>query len=155
MPRRYVMAISCICHYRPAHKLVTAHLECRAPLRVCPLLVSSLPTPALSLSLSLFRFGRFSLTLCFSLPPRLTSFRLLFVALCLVFLLFFFFSPFFCILPSTCHRVVCIVVAKRRSLSSLINVDPLLIYRRVALKANDALPLCLSERTTLGIPVAR
>lgn len=25
------MAISCICHYRPAHKLVTAHLECRAP----------------------------------------------------------------------------------------------------------------------------
>jgi len=49
-------------------------------------------------------------------------------------------------------RAVRIAVAKRRSLSSLINVDPLLIYRRVALKVNDAPS---SERTTLGIPVAR
>lgn len=43
------MAISCICHYRPAHKLVTAHLECRAPsqrelsLHVLLFLSSSLP----------------------------------------------------------------------------------------------------------------
>lgn len=47
MPRRYVMAISCICHYRPAHKLVTAHLECRASLRTfCALFVFSLCPPS-------------------------------------------------------------------------------------------------------------
>lgn len=151
MPRRYVMAISCICHYRPAHKLVTAHLECRAPPRVCPLFVLplsfSLPLsthPRLPLSLfpllmSVCQFGSPSL-LFICLAP----FRLLF-ALGRSLLVFLFSAP------SACHRVVCIAVAKRRSLSSLINVDPLLIYRRVALKVNDA----LCERTTLGIPVAR
>lgn len=149
MPRRYVMAISCICHYRPAHKLVTAHLECRAPPRVCPLFI-------LSLSLSLCSPPPPSLPpSCPSHCPSVSSVRhlsCLSASLPVVYyslersLLAFLFSA-----PSACHRVVCIAVAKRRSLSSLINVDPLLIYRRVALKVNDALP----ERTTLRIPVAR
>lgn len=143
MPRRYVMAISCICHYRPAHKLVTAHLECRTPLLVCLSVSSFFPPPAPAslpplppvhhgpssprLTVSLIYLSHFP---SFTIPSRSLS---------------FFFAP------SACHRVVCIAVAKRRSLSSLINVDPLLIYRRVALKVNDP-PL---ERTTLGIPVAR
>lgn len=154
MPGRYVMAISCICHYRPAHKLVTAHLECRALLRVfvvssffffySPPLSSSL---ALSLFLSFF-FSIFSSRLTISLVYfcLASSFRLLFIRTYLRFV----FSVFFLFAPTACHQVVCIAVAKRRSLSSLINVDPLLIYRHVALKVNAPL-----ERTTLGIPVAR
>lgn len=46
MPRRYVMAISCICHYRPTHKLITTHLECRTPLRVFVLSSFSLCPPS-------------------------------------------------------------------------------------------------------------
>lgn len=58
MPRRYVMAISCICHYRPAHKLVTAHLECRTPLRVFVLSSFSLcPPPPPSLHFSWVSFS--------------------------------------------------------------------------------------------------
>lgn len=154
MPGRYVMAISCIRHYRPAHKLVTAHLECRAPLHVCPPPpLRFLPThPRLSSSLSFFKSFRLQFAISLPLYAHPASFRLLFVWTFArrppVFLLLFPFSH-----PSACHRVVCIVVAKRRSLSSLINVDPLLIYRRVALKVNDALWPC--ERTTLEIPVAR
>lgn len=151
MPRRYVMAIACICHYRPAHKLVTAHLECRAPPRA---LVSSPRSPSLPFSLILFSAINHLSYLSVSLPlvydSRGRSRSLSFLSF--VFLSsFFFFPPAFCRAKRACHRIVCIAVAKRRSLSSLINVDPPLIYRRVALKVNDA-PL---ERTTLGIPVAR
>lgn len=139
MPRRYVMAISCICHYRPAHKLVTAHLECRTPLLVCLSVSSFFPPPAPA-----------------SLPRSPRSFfsainRLSYLSVSLPFVYYSFALLVLFFAPSACHRVVCIAVAKRRSLSSLINVDPLLIYRRVALKVNDP-PL---ERTTLGIPVAR
>lgn len=142
------MAISCICHYRPAHKLVTAHLECRALLRVfivssfsfySPPLLSFLPLSPSSFS-SLFFLLRLTLS-CLFLPHFFSfTIHLDLSSFCLLFLF----------APSACHQVVCIAVAKRRSLSSLINVDPLLIYRHVALKVNDAL-----ERTTLGIPVAR
>lgn len=141
MPRRYVMAISCICHYRPAHKLVTAHLECRTPLRMFVLSSFSLCPPSLpSHPSSLVLFSAInhlyliylSHFLSFTIPLDIRT-------LCSFFT------------PSGCHRVVCIAVAKRRSLSSLINVDSLLIYRRVVVKVNDA----LLERTTLGIPVAR
>lgn len=154
MPRRYVMAISCICHYRLAHKLVTAHLECRALLRVCPLY----SLPSLSLSLPPFSSSR---------NPSLSAQLSLFLSVSLPFVYYLFGRPLslsfffpFLLLPSKClplpAGVVCIMVAKRRSLSSLINVDPLLIYRRVALKMNRrSLSFSPSERTTLGIPVAR
>lgn len=60
------MAISCICHYRPAHKLVTAHLECRA----CPLFSFSLcPPPPIVLS-SLLHF--LSLIFVIFLAPSLS-----------------------------------------------------------------------------------
>lgn len=58
------MAISCICHYRPAHKLVTGHLECRAPSRRDPCSSTLLPpSPFSSASHVTFLF------LPFRLPP--------------------------------------------------------------------------------------
>lgn len=153
MPRRYVMAISCICHYRPAHKLVTAHLECRAPLRVCPLLVSSLPTPALSLSLSsglvvslllsLFLPSSSSHLLPFTIRRSLSRFPPL------LFLFSLFLHPTKYLPPSRLHSggeaSIVIVPHQRRS---AINLSP-------CRAESERCSLSLSERTTLGIPVAR
>lgn len=88
MPRRYVMAISCICHYRPAHKLVTAHLECRTPLRVFVLSSFSFcpPSPP-SLLFSLVFFSRLTISLIylsyflsFTIPLDIHALRPLFCA---------------------------------------------------------------------------
>lgn len=92
MPRRYVMAISCICHYRPAHKLVTAHLECRTPPLVCLSVSSFFPPPApASPSLPLVHLGpsspRLTVSLIylshfpsFTIPSRSLSFFFVFCA---------------------------------------------------------------------------
>ena len=168
------MAISCICHYRPAHKLVTAHLECRAPSQTDP----TLNVLSLSLSLSL------------SLPPFLiVSFPSLLVVaaaaeITFLFLYFDLSSSCALILPmpalswsavvrpglvrwerspdrvpqvrrfarNACHRVVRMAMGSvRRSLSSLINVVSLLIYRRVAAEPTDGAALL---GTTLGISIS-
>lgn len=133
MPRRYVMAISCICHYRPAHKLVTAHLECRALLRVFvvssfsfyspPLSSSPPPSPSSFSSLSLFFLLRLTISLVYFC---LTSFRLPFIWTSL---LFFFLPSFFvcakCLPPSRLHSggeaSIVIVPHQRRS---AINLSP-------------------------------
>lgn len=67
------MAISCICHYRPAHKLVTAHLECRAP---------SQRDPTLDVRLSIFAVSFFytsPLVLLLLLPLSLLPLKLPFL----------------------------------------------------------------------------
>ena len=164
------MAISCICHYRPAHKLVTAHLECRAPSQKEP----TLNVLSLSLSLSLFLIVSFS-----SLPVVGAAIEITFL-----FLYFDLSSSCTRILPmlalswsavvrpglvrwerrsdrvpqvrrfarNACHRVVRMAMGSvRRSLSSLINVVSLLIYRRVAAQPTDDTTLL---ETTLGIPIS-
>lgn len=120
MPRRYVMAISCICHYRPAHKLVTAHLECRTPLRVFVLSSFSLCPPSPP-------------SLPFSLVLSSTINHLSYLSVSLPFVHYSFrrsrsLSPFFCsnrLPPSRLHSggeaSIVIVPHQRRS---AINLSP-------------------------------
>lgn len=126
------MAISCIRHYRPAHKLVTAHLECLASLRVCPpppLRVSFLPTPAFlapSFSLRVYPPSiRHLSSLLRSSRAFLLSFgRLLVASFCFSSSSFFFFASK-CLPPSRLHSggeaSIVIVPHQRRS---AINLSP-------------------------------
>lgn len=138
MLRRYVMAISCICHYRPAHKLVTAHLECRDP----PLRLSftscgwsfPLHPPTLSFVRS-FSFSSFSCRVRspFALvyvPVLLAFVRYSLGRSLIVFLFFFLRFPFFFLrrepVPPSCSHSggeasIVIVPHQRRS---AINLSP-------------------------------
>lgn len=171
------MAISCICHYRPAHKLVTAHLECRAPsqreLSLHVLLFLSSSLPPLSRHLQAF-------------PPPLLLIVLIVVVVTpeITFLSSSLLRSIFVThehslgarfvvmvirwerrfdrkvshkleilreIPATGSRRIRTDPESSRSLSALINVVSLLIYRRVAGEPTNEIRR-YHARTTLGIP---
>lgn len=178
------MAISCICHYRPAHKLVTAHLECRAPsqrdLHVLLFLSSS---SLLSLSPPSQPFPPPPHRRRCRATPEITSLHFLLLCFDLSSLRTSILPV--CVVPSrrrgsavgerrfdhaqverfarnASHRIVVVVVVvydrrmdpeSSRSLSSLINVVSLLIYRRVAGEPTNEIRR-YHARTTLGDTLA-